>query len=66
MLYISRSFSFNKLYITNKMEHFSFKSGRTCGLEAYKRTQAYSVTVKVLLKLLATYVSKVLRYKKAI
>ena len=36
---------FNQLYITNKMEHFNFKSGRPSSSKAFKRRLTYIVTV---------------------
>ena len=40
--------AFNQLYITNKMERFSFKKWACpAGCEAYKRRLAYTVTVRI-------------------
>ena len=46
LLFISQYKAFNQLYITNKMERFSFKSGHA--MRVYKRRPAYSVTVRIL------------------
>ena len=47
--FVSQEKPFNQLYITNKTERFSFKSG--CAMQfakpAYKRRLAYSVTVRM-------------------
>ena len=47
LLFISQQKPFNQLYITNKMERFSYKSRRAVRVAKLKRRLAYSVTVRI-------------------
>ena len=54
--------SFKELYITNKMEDFSYKSGHAiCRLQSIIRRLAYSVTARILL--LKTFTTKAQEYE---
>ena len=58
--------AFYQLYITNKMEHFSFKVGVPSVSEMFKRRLAYSVTVIILAyieRLSKNFVTKALVHK---